>query len=148
MSKGPSISSILEQQLDLIGDDNETETKGNHPTASSLLLAEKRKVKMNEEEKDDYIPLVDVQRTLKPNPGEVNDPLMSQISSSEVDAPKYWGKKSEAASNHKNGQRKSHKVAHKKKVQKGTNYKDKLSASLTAKMNAKIAHTKLKNSNY
>lgn len=142
MSTGPCISLMLDQQLDLIGK-NDTERDSN-PTASSQLLAQRQKTKNIENSQVHYNPFINVIGISHQKPETQKKNLISQISKSEVESPKYWGTTSQASSKQRCNSRKAHKVANKKKVEKAENYKGRQSEKLMIKLNAKVRKKKLK----
>lgn len=81
---GKSISSLLEDALDLIGKEGSSvEVGGPQISAAKQLLSERNKGKRGIEN-NDFIAFAQ-----KPKPVAEN-PFLSQISTSSVDDPKYW----------------------------------------------------------
>lgn len=138
-----SISSILHRQLDLLGEDSATNEggKGEVETSASRLLAQKQRVKDINMSREDFIPL-GTTRTVPANIS-IDNPLLSQISESAVDAPKYWGNKSSLRTKN-NVNRKVHKSLKKKKMQKGVEYKQKRSSKVEMKLTKKMRISKIK----
>ena len=128
MSEGKSISSLLEETLGLIGaEGNAGPSSGEKISASKLLINERIRTKRTIES-EDFI-------RFEPNKKKtLETPIISQISNSSVDGPKYWKtnaptvakreiKKMKFASGRTNQNR-----ANKKMHAKGEAYKDKYSA--------------------
>lgn len=80
MSEPKTISTLLEDALDLIG--NEVRVS-NEVSASKQLLGERTKLKRSID-REDFIRFESTNKKAKENP------FLNQISSSEVDDPKYW----------------------------------------------------------
>lgn len=160
-----SISDILQQTLDLIGNEAEGGSTKTVPpntpnfttnfliqapntannsgpaegkTASSILLEERRKLKRKMEEIDEAdFTEVSSSGKSKKNRGDPtgSDLYLSQISDSQVDAPKYWTAKKSVTLNGNNNAavvNTSRKTA--EKQSRGADYQDRLS----------MKHSKLK----
>ena len=131
MSTGKTISSLLEDALDLIGKE---ETTGNEESAtvsaSKQLLAERSKGKRGIDS-EDFVSFTSNKKAT------VATPLMAQISDSSVDDPKYW--KTAPSKSKALHQIKTMKFSHgstnqnkatKQRTSKGEQYNDKYSAKL------------------
>lgn len=140
-----SISDILQQTLDLIGSEPTASSTTAAvpafgasgapqpaPTASSVLLEERRKLK----QRMDEINAADFSGVSSDRPQVAPmSALMNQVASSSVDAPKYWKSKKNG-----NGAVSSNKKTLEKR-NKGSDYNDRL----MNKLQSKESKLKLKN---
>lgn len=84
MSAPKSISALLDDALDLIGNEVADQTdKSQEISASKMLLGERNKLKRGLDG-EDFVKFETVEKKVKVTP------FMDQISSSTVDDPKYW----------------------------------------------------------
>lgn len=134
-----SISALLEQTLDLIAEEGTSGNgfSSNAKTAASMLLEEKKQMKKkleNIETTSFQFPKTD---------SLASNPLLDQISTSRVEAPKYWntsgGKKPKVAA--------VASISKKMKLsrQKGQDYSDKYQEKMGSKVNKQKLKNKLKN---
>jgi hypothetical protein len=142
-----SISALLEQTLDLIGaeDDGRPAASSSGKTAASMLLEEKQKAN----EKMSKVSTINF-NVPKHHSGPASA-IFDQISTSSVEAPKYWASSSKTAAQklQKYTSAKSSKIdllagsSNKKSQSKsrGEDYQDRLNG----KLSAKLAKQKMKN---
>ena len=151
-NKRKTISSILDESLDLVNKDEEDFllASENHKSgdakpyvsAASRLLHEKR-IKAEQAKANELLVANNLMETrnISTKGSELSGNIyLDQISSTTVDTPKYWAGNSQAAkakSLHKNKDRRAFKAAHKKKITKGQNYNDKRAEKMLKQVSRK-----------
>lgn len=136
MSEPKTISSLLEDALDLIG----TEVGvSNEVSASKQLLGERNKLKRSIDN-EDFVPFDSSNKKPK------ESPFMNQISGSQVDDPKYWKSTGKAGGLHDIKKIKFQKgTTNQKKAQRGRQTKgEQYSERYSAKQSGKIKRDLLK----
>ena len=140
------------RQLGLIGNEDVGATDAiprtdmeSAATTSSLLLAEKKKLRERIELTDDFISLVNANNSAAPATSKAanSNATLNQIGDSKVDAPKHWNGNNQA-SGHRNKERRAYKATAKKKIQKGESYKERHAEKLQNAITKKVAFNKLK----
>ena len=142
-----TISSLLQQSLDLISESDTKQSSQSNPaaaSASSILLAEKRQKQQKAasyEHLPDFVPISSV-KTTAPNH------FLNQIASSTTEAPTYW--KSSTATVSKGGKKAIKAVstltmvskAKSSKMKKGTDYNDRFSSKQQKRTHDPLSHLK------
>lgn len=133
MSAPKSISALLDDALDLIGNEVADQAdKSQEISASKMLLGERSKLKRGLDG-EDFVKFEAVEKKVKVTP------FMEQISSSTVDDPKYWKSSSGTAKmdikkmkfNVGTKGSTSQNKAQKKRQQKGSDYTERYNAKQT-----------------
>ena len=137
-----SISAILSKSLDLIKNDEDTQSKSDEPSAASILLAEKKKLRddANSKQLTEFIPL-----SVSTESGKAVNPFFDQIADSSVDAPTYW--KGIGSQKAKKSQITEPTITNAKKAErlKGEAYKDKRTSKHASTASRKDRMHRLKN---
>lgn len=133
MSAPKSISALLDDALDLIGNEvSDQADKSQEISASKMLLGERSKLKRGLDG-EDFVKFEAVEKKVKITP------FMDQISSSTVDDPKYWKSTSGTAKMDIKKMKfnvgakgsTSQNKAQKKRQQKGSDYTERYNAKQT-----------------
>lgn len=141
-----SISKLMERSLDLIMD-SESVKSVSEPSAASILMAEKQRMKdmaLKESQLGDYVPI----NSLK-NSEKVANPFFDQIAESKTEAPTYW----KGIGSQKSKSKKAISVpvitnAKKASHLKGEEYEDRRKNKYASSASRKERMHRIKNTNY
>ncbi len=136
MNGSESLSSILANTLDIIGN-SDKKTESHEISAASQLLSERKKLKRSIDF-EDFVPFAPVKKTVP------TSQLLNQISVSTVEPPCTWNSGAAPVMTSKQLNKKGYNKVLKKSKKKGEDYKDRHSEKVVSKLTKKAYFNKLK----